>query len=568
LSHVRAAGWLASTLVLGCGSEVAQTAFLPPDEPETPDALECGEPGALTPPAAPELGGARSVELSDLVSSTYGASEGPGIYVTARDGFRLFLNGAFLAESRAARAPEFVPLTLLPGKNVIGVVAYAESGVPAALLQIDELLRTYATDGTWKVSAEPEVGWTDPGFDASGFVTATDYGPVGSRPGCDPQSVFPTNSPAHWIGPSRPERAVALRYEIDIQPVGFASAVTGGGSGVPVLVTTIPEFADWLSDDTPQVLVFPEGEFDFSPAEDEIQMQTTCRTPCADGGEVYTVLVGDATCPTELVDRPRNDRRLSVGSNKTVVGLGRGAQLRGASFDFSASRNVIFRNLAIYDVNRDLIEAGDAMDFSAVDGVWADHLTFKWISDGFTDSRPGSKGLTISWSRYDGVNDLACGDRHPRAAQLADTEATFHHNMFVDVNGRSPEFDHALSRGHLFNNVMSNNAEFAVGAVCGAEVLLEGNSFDNVAIPTLRTDCSENPDLLGYIRVVPDSNLYDEDVGAHRSGGTDSSTEPNDPEVFTPPYEYQTDAARDAAPLVTSRAGAGGPWKLPLALAR
>lgn len=550
-------------LLLGCGSEVAQTALLPPDEPDAPGALECGEPGALSPPAAPELGGGRSVEFSDLVSSTYGAGEGPGVYVTARDGFRLFLNGALLAESHAARVPEFVPLTLLPGKNVIGLVAYAERGVPAALVQIDELLRTYATEATWKVSAAPELGWTHPDFDDGSFDAATDYGPIGSRPGCDPDAVFPENSPAHWIGPATPERAVALRYEIDIRAVGFASAVTGG-SGVPVLITTVPEFADWLSNDTPQVLVFPEGEFDFGPAEDEIQMQPTCRTPCAGGGEVYTVLVGDATCATELVDRPRNDRRLEVGSNKTIVGLGRGAQLRGASFDLSASENVIFRNLAIYDVNRDMIEAGDGMDFSAANGVWADHLTFKWISDGFTDSRPGSKGITVSWSRYDGVNDLACGDRHPRAAQLADTEATFHHNMFVDVNARSPEFDHALSRGHLFNNVLSNNAEFAVGAVCGAQVLLEGNSFDNVAIPTLRTDCSENPGVLGYIRAASGSNLYD-DVGSHRRGGADSS-EPNDPEVFTPSYDYEPDAARDAAPLVTSRAGAGGPWKLPLTL--
>jgi pectate lyase len=564
LSCSRTIGWLGAVLLFGCGSEVAQTAFLPPEE--TPDALDCGDPGGLSPPAAPELGGGMSVEVSDGVSATYGAGEGPGVYVTARDGFRLFLNGAMLAESPAARAPQFVPLTLLPGKNVIGVVAYAESGVPAALVQIDELLRSYATDGTWKVSAAPEAGWTDPGSDDSTFDSATDYGAIGSRPGCDPVAVFPSNSPAHWIGPARPERAVALRYEIDIRPAGFASAVTGGGSGVPVLITTIPEFADWLSDDTPRVLVFPEGEFDFRTTGDETPMQPTCRTPCAGGGEVYTVLVGDATCDAELVDRPRNERRLRVGSNKTVVGLGRGAQLRGVSFDLAASANVIFRNLAIYDVNRDMIEAGDALDFTAVDGVWADHLTFKWISDGFTDSRPGSRGVTVSWSRYDGVNDLACGDRHPRAAQLADTEATFHHNLFVDVNARSPEFDHALSRGHLFNNVMSNNAEFAVGAVCGAQILLEGNSFDNVAIPTLRTDCAENPGLLGYIDAPPGSNLYDEDVGRHRRGDNDSTDEPNDPEVFTPTYDYELHAARDAAPLVTSRAGAGGPWKLPLML--
>ncbi len=558
----RGGAGLAFGLLLGCGSEVAQTAYLPAAEP---DALECGAPGDLNPPAAPELGGGTSVQVSDLVLSSYGPGEGPGIYVLAREGFRLFLNGALLAQSSAARTPEFVPLTLLPGKNVIGVVAYTESGVPAALVQLDELERTYASSGTWKVSAAPEDGWLEPGFDAGGFDSATDYGAMGARPGCDPEAVFPPNSPAHWIGPARPERAVALRYEIDIRPVGFAESVEGG-SGAPVLVTTLSELGDWLADDTPQVLVFPEGVTDLRRKDDDVQMQQTCPTPCSDGGEVYTVLVGDATCDTELVSRPRNERRLRVGSNKTIVGLGRGAQLRGASFDLSESENVIFRNLAIYDVNRDMIEAGDGMDFNAANGVWVDHVTFKWISDGFTDSRPGTKGVTISWSRYDGVNDLACGDRHPRAAQFADAEATFHHDMFVDVNARSPEFDHSLSRGHLFNNVMSNNAEFAVGAVCGAQVLLEENSFDNVATPTYRTDCSENPGLLGLIRAPAGSNLYDDDVGPHRSGSADSP-EPNDSGVFTPSYDYAPDDARDAAPVVISRAGAGGPWKLPLTLA-
>lgn len=559
----RGALFLFGALALGCGSEVAQTAFLPPREPDPRETLDCGEPGALNPPSAPEFGGGRSVEFSDLVSSAFGAGEGPGVYVLSRDGFRLFLNDVLIAESSAARTPEFVPLTLLPGKNVIGLVAYAESGIPAALVQIDELERSYATDGTWKVSAAPGEGWTRPDFDDSAFEPVTDYGALGSLPGCDPQAVFDEDSPARWVGPAQPEAAVALRYEIDIVPTGFASAVTGG-SGTPVLVTTVRELEDWLSDDKPQVLVFREGVWDLRRTGDEVEMQSTCRTPCPDEGEVYTVLVGDAICETELVDRPRDERKLGVGSNKTIVGLGRGAHLRGVSFELSESQNVILRNLAVYDVNRDMIEAGDGMDISAANGVWIDHVTFKWISDGFTDARPGTKGLTVSWSRYDGVNDLACRDRHPRAAQLADTEATFHHNLFTDVNARSPEFDHTLSRAHLFNNLLSDNAEFAIGAVCGAQILVEGNSFDNVATPTLKTDCSENPGLLGLISAPAGSNVY-EGVGPHRSGGADAE-EPNDAEVFRPAYDYELDSARDAAPLVTSRAGAGGPWRLPLTL--
>lgn len=547
-----------AVLLCGCGSEVAQTAYLPPTEG---DAFDCGAPGELVAPADPVLGGGSSVEFSDLVLSSYAAGEGPGVYVLSRDGFRFFLNGKLLAESSAARTPEFVPLTLLPGKNVIGVVVFAERGVPAALVQVDELTRTYATSGSWKVSETPDAGWAEPGFDASGFEAATDYGPIGSRPGCDPSGVFAPGSPAHWIGPAAPARAVALRYEIDIVPSGFASVT--GGSGVPLLVTTIPELVDGLADDSAHVLLLPEGITDVRPSGDDIRQQDTCPTACPDGsGTVYTVLVGDETCDLPLVSRPRNDRRLKVGSNKTIVGLGRGAELPGASFEVSSSANVIFRNLAIYDVNRDMIEAGDGIDITAADGVWVDHVTFKWLSDGFTDSRPGTRGLTISWTRYDGVNDAACGKRHPRAAQLSDTEATIHHCLFSEVNARAPLFDHPAARGHLFNNLFSDNADFAVGAFCGAQVLVEGSTFDNVAIPTLKNNCPDAPDMLGFVQMR--SNVY-ADSGSHREGSSETP-EPKDPEVFSPPYEYTLEAPGDAADVVSARAGAGGPWRRALAL--
>lgn len=547
-----------AALLCACGSEVAQTAYLPPSEAEV---FDCGAPGELVAPSDSAFGGGRSVEFSDLVLSSYGPNEGPGVYVVARDGFRFFLNGALLAESASARAPAFVPLTLLPGKNVIGVVAFTERGAPAALVQIDELTQTYATSGSWKVSSAPGAGWTEPGFDDSRFEAATDYGPLGSRPGCDPDGVFTPSSPAHWIGPAAPARAVALRYEIDIVPTGFASVT--GGSGVPVLVTTVPELVDWLADDSPHVLLLPEGVTDLRPSADEIRQQDTCPTPCPDGnGTVYTVLVGDETCDVPLVSRARNDRRLKVSSNKTIVGLGRGAELPGASFELSESANVIFRNLAIYDVNREMIEAGDGIDITAADGLWVDHVTFKWLSDGFTDSRPGTRGLTVSWTRYDGVNDAACDKRHPRAAQLSDTEATIHHCLFSEVNARSPLFDHPAARAHLFNNLFSDNADFAVGAFCGAQVLVEGSKFDNVAIPTLKNDCPDASDVLGFIQAR--SNVY-ADSGSHRAGSTETA-EPKDAEVFAPAYQYTLESAEDAAGVVSARAGAGGPWRRPLTL--
>ncbi len=545
----------ALVLLAGCGSELAQTAYAPPPERE---GLECDAPGALVAPTAPELGGGSSVGHSDLVLTSYGVGEGPGIYVTARDGFRLFVNGTLLSQSESARTPVFVPLTLLPGKNVIGVVAFAEQGIPAALVEVAELDRSYASGSGWTVSSMPRAGFSEPDFDDSSFEPATDYGPIGSRPGCDPESVFQPGSTAHWVGPDRAHEAVALRYEIDIAPVGFAEVT--GGTGAPVLVTTIPELEAWLSDEGARILLLPEGVTDLRATGEEVRQQATCPTACPnETKQVYTVLVGGDTCDTELVTRGRNERRLTVGSNKTVVGLGRGAQLRGASFDLALSQNVVFRNLAVYDVNRDMIEAGDGFDLTQVSNVWLDHLTFKWISDGFTDGRPGSRGVTISWTRYDGVNDLACGGRHPRASQFSETEATIHHSLWESTNSRSPLFDSTGARAHLFNNVVSNNAEFGVGSACGAEVLLEGSTFENVATPTLKWTCPDTGDLVGSIRAPLGSNSYDDDVGPHRIGGAEGP-EPSDADVFHPTYKYSVDPADVALLQVLSRAGAGGPW--------
>jgi hypothetical protein len=48
--------------------------------------------------------------------------------------------------------------------------------------------------------------------------------------------------------------------------------------------------------------------------------------------------------------------------------------------------NAIVRNVAIYDVNPELGEAGDAFALNEPSRVWIDHVTTKWISDGFSDA--------------------------------------------------------------------------------------------------------------------------------------------------------------------------------------
>ncbi|MET0793178.1 MAG: hypothetical protein ABW061_16780, partial [Polyangiaceae bacterium] len=497
--------WL---LVTACGTDIAQTALQMPPGP-----LDCSSEGALALPSD-KLFGDGSNPPSSWVDEGYSAEQGPGLFVAARDAFRVYLNGDLVVESTAPRVGVFVALTLLPGDNALSVVVNAKSGTPAALVQLDELDQSYPSDSSWKVSAAPGPGFAKADYDDSAWSDATDLGVLGSLPGCDP-SNFPKTSDAHWIGPAPGAGAtVVLRTGIHITPLGYGAATTGGYGATPKIVDNWKDFQALASDpDAPAVLVLPEGVYDFRSAPRD---QTACPAACANDASKtqYSVLVS-GTCPAALVTRTRTEQRLLLGSNKTIVGLGRGAQVRGVSFEFGTAHNVILRNLAVYDVNRDLIEAGDAFGLTTPSNVWIDHATTKWISDGFDDVRTGAQGITLSWLHYDGVAPDECRGQHARTADVTGATVTFHHCFFDHVESNSPTVRDATARVHLFANVLSDNPSIALDSLCGAEVLLEGNTFQRVSTPTERATCADDT-APGKINAPLGSNYYGPDVGAHR----------------------------------------------------
>ncbi|HEY2406979.1 MAG TPA: hypothetical protein VGI10_13305 [Polyangiaceae bacterium] len=544
-------------LLCGCGKEIAQTAERAP--PST--APDCSAPGALVLPSSAVFGTGNEPR-SILVGSGYGGGEGPGLFVTARDAFRVYLNGALVITSSAPRVAEFVPLTLLPGDNVLTVVIAASSGTPAALLELDELEQSYTSDASWRVSSAPSSGFDSPSYDDSNWPNAVDFGRIGELPGCDPGSGFPTDSQARWIGPAPGSGSTAvLRKVISIVPIGYGAGTTGGNGATPTVVSTWDELqAAATTADTPAVILLAEGKYDFRDAERD---QPACPSACAsDSSKMeYAVLVPPATCALALVTKTRNERTLNLGSNKTLVGLGRGAQIRGVSMEFGSSHNLIARNLAVYDVNPALIEAGDAFGLSQPNQVWIDHCTTKWISDGFSDARAGAQNMTLSWVHFDGVTPDECDGEHTRAAQITDAIATFHHCFFDHVESHSPTAINATARVHLFNNLLADNLDYGVGSGCGAQVLMEGNTLQRVAIATERATCADGS-LLGLIQAPAGSNYYGADVGPNHGG---DGMEPHDA-VFKPTYPYIVDVPQDTWLTVLSRAGAGGPWAVPLVL--
>lgn len=505
------------------------------------------------------LGGAESDPPAYLVGD-YGVSEGPGIELVARDGFRLFVNGHLLSESRDALAPKFVPITFLPGHNVVSVLVVSANEQPELGIRIDELSGPIFGSDQFRVSTQPAGSWSLPDFDASDWSAAV-VGPSLSASGCELSASFSDADQTPLLSaPGRTQSAV-FRFEFDIAPLGFGEATTGGGDAVPVLVSDVDSLLAALAvPDQPAVILLPEGVLQVARPSDEttrIACPETC--PTEPDKQVFPLQQADMECAT-TTDVLRAEHSVPIGSNKTLVGLGRGAQLRGARLAIEERSNVIVRNLAITDVNPDLIEAGDGISINSSSNVWVDHCTFKWISDGFIDTQQSS-GLSFSWLRNEGVNPAACNDRHPRANELIDSSATFHHCFWNHVFERAPLVNDAASRVHLFNNLVSDDAGYAVGSGCGAQVLVEASLFEAVAAPTDRRVCVDGEDIVGLIDAT-NANETDGDTGPHRLRGADADV-PSDA-VFTPPYEYTVEPVQDAAREVRERAGAGAEWAAPL----
>jgi len=543
-------------VTLSCSTEVLQTAAYGPV-----DSLDCDAPGS---PALPEDArfGDGTEAPSPLAGDWYGAGDGPGLYVTARDAFRVYLNGELVVESATARESAFVPLTLLPGDNALSIVADAGRGTPVVIAHWDDLDQSYGTSPDWAVSTTPEPGFAEREADVSDWSSATDYGPVGALVGCNADAFFPDGSEARWIGPPPGSSGpAAFRTVVRLAPVGFGENAHGGDTTAPVLVESWEELEAVASEpDAPAVILLGEGVHDFRT---EPRDQLVCPTVCTNDATRtrYDVLGSDETCATEPVTETRTDRQLALGSNKTIVGLGRGAQIRGVSFGIGGRSNVILRNLALFDVNWHLVEAGDALTIGDTGDVWLDHLTIKWISDDFASIQTGTAGATVSWVRFDGVTEAACRGRHTFATTVTDSRVTYHHDFFDNVESHSPRVDNASTEVHLFNNLFRDNPGYAVNANCGGQALLEANTFQRVEMPTTRTTC-EDETAPGLILAPEGSNFYGEDVGDH--GGGDGS-EPRDA-VFTPDYPYDLRPPDEDWPHVFSSAGAGGRWPLSLSL--
>ena len=260
---------------------------------------------------------------------------------------------------------------------------------------------------------------------------------------------------------------------------------------------------------------------------------------------------------------------ITTKPNKSLVGMGRGANLRGASIvvrSNEGSYNHIYRNLAIYDVNPHLIEGGDGLETVGtaskhVKGFWADHISYKWISDGmdmeFVDD------ATISYLDFDGANEYNCWGTDPYMALVEDAHLTYANNYWHNTYGRVPKVtgENNGSQVHLYNQYVDYNRFFVAGA----------NGHSASAKAYVRYENSYIDNGQGYLAEWGDNGyVYFSGVTfgsgtkqQHRYNGTVTQGVPQ-AETFNPSYSFEKRTVADIPKEIPSLVGVGGRYgKMP-----
>ncbi|NOT59022.1 MAG: pectate lyase, partial [Acidobacteria bacterium] len=244
-------------------------------------------------------------------------------------------------------------------------------------------------------------------------------------------------------------------------------------------------------------------------------------------------------------------RMHQVTSNKTIIGIGANSGFANGGLNIGlpfregvtappadAIRNVIIRNLRFAN------SADDAINIQMfTHHVWIDHCDLSNAFDGLIDIRFGSSYVTVSWNRFSqhSKTSLVGADDSNAALDVGRLKVTYHHNWFDGSIERHPRVRYG-EPVHVFNNFYLNNAGYGVGCFQNSGCVIEGNSFENVAVPIT----INGPTDAG--RAVERLNIY------VRSGSPITGGAVIEPYTF---YSYVLDKAEDVRGAVAQGAGVG-----------
>ena len=529
---------------------------------------------------------------SELIAATYNAGEGPGIWIVADGGYRLYHNGKLLAQDDQAGRVRFIPMTFLPGENAISVVGVNGAGAPGVMVQIDDLDKSYYSGSGWK--SKPTVGnasWKNKGRDLSQWGGATTLSYASDKlPSGGALNGFDANTQAKWIWTSdESDPTAVLLYTFYVKAEGFGASTTGGDAGKIVVASDSASIRKYLQSNDAVTILVPEGTYDFRQFRNAVTVaksknRTWCKKTCDEKNRVtgktntfYRIAFEANSCQSlndnvSIVQESENlqqwENWITTKANKSLVGMGRGANLRGAAIAVRSnegSGNHIYRNLGIYDVNPHLIEGGDGLETVGtsskhVDKFWADHISYKWISDGmdmeFLDN------ATISYLDFDGANEYNCWGTDPYMALVEDAHLTYANNYWHNTYGRVPKVtgENNGSQVHLYNQYVDYNRFFVAGANGHSASAKAYVRYENSYIDNGQGYLAEWGDY-GYVYFSGVS--FGNGTKQHRYNGTVKSGIPT-AETFNPSYSFEKRTVANLPKDIPSLSGVGGRYgKMP-----
>ncbi|MET9710676.1 pectate lyase family protein [Nocardiopsis alba] len=330
---------------------------------------------------------------------------------------------------------------------------------------------------------------------------AVDPGPEETEetgtPSEDPEEEPPFGTPVGWAGhpgqveeteePDEVEEDDEDGEEVD-DPEEH-TAVTGGAEGETVTAKDADELAEHLRAEEP-LIVEVEGGIDL-------------------------------------------DGRIRVGSDKTLLGVGEGAELTGGALVVEEAANVVIANVTM-PVDETAVSIGEGSHH-----VWVDGSTFSGgDGDPLVSVTDDADHITLSWNRFTDAEAAILIDGGDDEERARAPRVTVHHNFFDGTTARHPRALNA-EHVHVFNNYFRDNPEYGVSSADGANVLVEGNYFERTPLSV----ASEKDDEPGNV-ATRDNLLVDSDQPELRG------------EVPDPPYAYELDDTVTIPDLVGSRAGA------------
>ncbi|WP_170941665.1 fibronectin type III domain-containing protein [Cellvibrio mixtus] len=257
-------------------------------------------------------------------------------------------------------------------------------------------------------------------------------------------------------------------------------------------------------------------------------------------------------------------------SNVSIIGVGTNALFDEIGIHVRDASNIIIQNVHIRNVKKSgspTSNGGDAIGMETnVDRVWIDH---NWLEasggekdgyDSLLDMKSGVTNVTVSYNLF---NDSSRAGLVGYNDSDTNTNITFHHNWYKNIEQRTPLIRNALV--HVYNNYWSNPTQtymiHAINSRADAQVLVESNYFYNVNNPLIASKDSPTPGCwqtnndntvlptIYYSRTVENGQAWA--IPAVVDGQLQSTCE------VSVPYTVTMDAANDVPAIVVANAGVG-----------